>query len=85
MKEKVLLKNMLKRQNLIMFLREENQMNIKTRNFKVSELHINEPVASGVVRGLIYRVTFNHVPTEKETILAIRHAASINEVGVTNG
>lgn len=68
-----------------MFLVEEIQMNIKTRNFKVSELHINGTVVSGIVRGLIYRVTFNHVPTEKEAILAIRQAASINEVEVTNG
>lgn len=48
------------------------------KNYKVSELHINGKIASGIVRGLIYRVTFNFVPTEKEAKKAIREAASYN-------
>ena len=60
-------------------------MNLKTRNFKVSELHINGTVASGIVRGLIYRVTFDYVPTKKEAMIAIRQAATINNVEVTIG
>ena len=49
------------------------------RNYKVKELRINDKVASGIVRGLIYRVTFDFTPTEKESIKAIRKAASYNE------
>lgn len=48
-------------------------------NYKVKELHINGKVTSGIVRGLIYRVTFDFIPTEKEAISAIRKAASYNE------
>ena len=48
------------------------------KNFKVYDLHINGKIASGIVRGLIYRVTFDFEPTEKEVIKAIREAASYN-------
>lgn len=48
------------------------------KNYKVSNLCINGKIASGIVRGLIYRVTFNFEPTEKEAIKAIREAASYN-------
>lgn len=48
------------------------------KNYKVHDLHINGKVASGIVRGLWYRVTFDFVPTEKEAIKAIRESASYN-------
>ena len=48
------------------------------RNYKVHELHISGKIASGIVRGLIYRVTFDFEPTEREAIKAIREAASYN-------
>ena len=48
------------------------------KNYKVHDLHIKGKVASGIVRGLWYRVTFNFVPTEKEAINAIRESASYN-------
>ncbi len=48
------------------------------RNFKVFNLHINKNVASGIVRGLIYRVTFDFAPTEIEAKRAIREAAGWN-------
>lgn len=32
------------------------------RNFKVHNLYINGNIASGIVRGLIYRVTFDFTP-----------------------
>lgn len=48
------------------------------KNFKVNELHINGKIASGIVRGLIYRITFDYVPTGKEAKKAIREAASYN-------
>ena len=48
------------------------------KNYKIHDLHINGKIASGIVRGLIYRVTFNFEPTEKEAIKAIREAASYN-------
>ena len=36
------------------------------KNYKVSDLHINENTASGIVRGLWYRVVFDFMPTEKK-------------------
>lgn len=48
------------------------------KNCKVNELHINGKIASGIVRGLIYRVTFDFVLTEKEAKKAIREAANYN-------
>lgn len=48
------------------------------KNYKVHDLHINGNIASGIVRGLIYRVTFDFMPTENEAIRAIREAASYN-------
>ena len=48
------------------------------KNYKVHHLHINGKVASGIVRGLWYRVTFDFVPTEKEAIKAIIESASYN-------
>lgn len=48
------------------------------RNYKVHELRINGKIASGIVRGLIYRVTFDFEPTEKEAIKVIREVASYN-------
>ena len=48
------------------------------KNYKVNNLCINDKVASGIVRGLVYRVTFDFIPTEKEAIKAIRQAASYN-------
>lgn len=48
------------------------------KNYKVHDLHINGKVASGIVRGLWYRVTFDFEPTEKEAIKAIRESASYN-------
>ena len=48
------------------------------RNYKVHELHINGKIASGIVRGLIYRVTFDFEPTKSEAIKAIRETASYN-------
>lgn len=51
-------------------------------NYKVKELHINGKDASGIVRGLIYRVTFDFIPTEKEAIKAIKKVASYNEVPI---
>lgn len=48
------------------------------KNYKVHDLHINGKIVSGIVRGLVYRVTFDFIPTEKEAIKAIRQAASYN-------
>ena len=48
------------------------------KNYKVYGLCINGKIASGIVRGLVYRVTFDFIPTEKEAIRAIRQAASYN-------
>ena len=48
------------------------------KNYKVYGLCINGKIASGIVRGLIYRVTFDFIPTEKEAVKAIRQAASYN-------
>ena len=48
------------------------------KNYKVHDLHINEKIASGIVRGLVYRVTFDFIPTEKEAVKAIRQASSHN-------
>ena len=48
------------------------------KNFKVNNLHISGKVASGLVKGLWYRVTFDFIPTEKEAIKAIRESASYN-------
>ena len=48
------------------------------KNYKVHNLHINGKIVSGIIRGLIYRVTFDFEPTEKEAIKAIREAASYN-------
>ena len=46
------------------------------RNFKVHNLCIDGKIASGIVRGLIYRVTFDFVPTEEQAKRAIRESAS---------
>ena len=51
---------------------------ILMRNFKVYDLCINGNIASGIVKGLIYRVTFDFTPTEKEAKRAIREAAAWN-------
>ena len=48
-------------------------------NYKVNHLKINNNIAFGMVRGLIYRISFNHTPTEKEAIRALREAAFYNE------
>ena len=48
------------------------------KNSKVYGLCINGKIASGIIRGLTYRVTFDFIPTEKEAIKAIRQAASYN-------
>lgn len=48
------------------------------RNFKVHNLCIDGKIASGIVRGLIYRVTFDFVPTEEQVKRAIRESASWN-------
>ena len=48
------------------------------KNYKVHDLHINGKIVSGIVRGLVYRVTFDFIPTGKEAIKAIRQAASYN-------
>ena len=48
------------------------------KNYKVNDLCINGKIASGIIRGLIYRVTFNFIPTRKEAIKAIREAVSYN-------
>jgi len=48
------------------------------RNFKVYNLCINGNIASGIVRGLIYRVTFDFIPTESQAKRAIRESASWN-------
>ena len=34
-------------------------------NYKVNNLHINGKVASGIVKGLWYRVTFDFIPTKE--------------------
>ena len=47
-------------------------------NYKVNNLHINGKVASGIVKGLWYRVTFDFTPTKEEAIKAIRESASYN-------
>ena len=47
-------------------------------NYKVNNLHINGKVASGIVKGLWYRVTFDFIPTKEEAIKAIRKSASYN-------
>jgi hypothetical protein len=51
----------------------------KIPNYKVNHLAIKNTVAFGMVRGLIYRINFDHTPTEKEAIRALREAASYNE------
>ena len=48
------------------------------KNYKVHDLHINGKIASGIVRGLVYRVTLDFILTEKEAIRAIRQATSYN-------
>ena len=48
------------------------------RNFKVHNLCIDGKIASGIVKGLIYRVTFDFVPTEEQAKRAIRESASWN-------
>lgn len=48
------------------------------KNYKVHDLHVNGKIASGIVRGLIYRVTFDFIPTETEAIRAIRQATRYN-------
>lgn len=48
------------------------------KRFKVYELKINNNIASGIIKGLIYRVTFNHTPAEKEAKTALLQAASYN-------
>ncbi len=48
------------------------------KNYKVHDLHINGNIASGIVRGLIYRVTFDFIPTKNEAIRAIREAVNYN-------
>lgn len=48
------------------------------RNFKVHNLCINGNIASGIVRGLIYRVTFDFTPTKNEAKRAIREATTWN-------
>ena len=48
------------------------------KNYKVHDLHINGKIVSGIVRGLIYRVTFDFIPTEKEAVKVIKQAASYN-------
>ena len=48
------------------------------KNYKVHDLHINGKIASGIVRGLIYRVTFDFEPTESEAVKAIRDVVSYN-------
>ena len=48
------------------------------KNYKVHDLHINGKIVSGIVRGLVYRVTLDFIPTEKEAIRAIRQATSYN-------
>lgn len=48
-------------------------------NYKVHNLAIKDTIAFGVVRGLIYRINFDHTPTEKEAIRALREAAFYNE------
>ena len=35
-------------------------------NYKVNNLHINGKVASGIIKGLWYRVTFDFIPTKEE-------------------
>ena len=51
----------------------------KIPNYKVNRLVIKNTTAFGMVRGLIYRIDFDHTPTEKEAIRALREAASYNE------
>ena len=48
------------------------------KNYKVHDLHINGKIASGIIRGFVYRVTFDFIPTEKEAVKAIRQASSHN-------
>ena len=48
------------------------------KNYKIRELKINGNIASGLVRGLIYRVTFYFAPTEKIAKKAIRKVAEYN-------
>lgn len=48
------------------------------KRFKVYELKINNNIASGIIKGLVYRVTFSHTPTEKEAKTALLQAASYN-------
>ena len=48
------------------------------KNYKVYDLCVNNKIVSGIVRGLVYRVTLDFIPTEKEAIRAIRQAASYN-------
>ena len=51
----------------------------KIPNYKVNHLAIKNTFAFGMVRGLIYRINFDHTPTEKEAIRALREAAFCNE------
>ena len=48
------------------------------KNRKLWLFLINGNIASGLVRGLIYRVTFDFAPTEKIAKKAIRKAAEYN-------
>ena len=57
---------------------KNKRMVLFMNNYKVNNLHINGKVASGIIKGLWYRVTFDFIPTKEEAIKAIRKSASYN-------
>lgn len=48
------------------------------KNYKIIEFKINGNIASGIIRGLIYRVSFDSIPTESMAKRALRQAAEYN-------
>lgn len=48
------------------------------KNYRIIKFKINGNIASGIIRGLIYRVSFDSIPTEAMAKRALRQAAEYN-------
>ena len=46
------------------------------RRYKIFEFSIHGKVASGIIKGLWYRVVFDHIPIDQEAKRALMQAAS---------
>ena len=47
-------------------------------NYKIYDFRINGTIASGIIKGLYYRVKFDYTPSEKEAKSELRKTASYN-------